>query len=162
MKIVYLLLLLPLTSCNITVKDKNVCPGYLKPIIEIQDYLSSNSDYATLSKININESTIEIFKSSPNYIRNYNNEHTHLDFNVRNNQIKPREYYKLTHNSDAYFIYDINLANSSYYSMCDRETTYKINDCDASGYNINIDQTCAIPADQADEYFEKYVKPIIK
>ena len=159
MKIVYLLLLLPLTSCNITVKDKNICPDHLKPIIEIQNYLSSNNDYANLSRIDINENTIEIFKSSPNYIRNYNNEHTHIDFDVMNNQIKPQKSYKLTHNSNTYFIYKINLANNSYYSMCDRETTYKINDCDAIGYNINIDQKCAIPTNQADSYFENKVKP---
>lgn len=161
MKIVYPLLLLLLTSCHITIKDKNVCPDHLRPIIEIQNYLGSSNDYATLSKIDINNSDIKNFESSPNYIRNYNNEHTHVDFDVMNNKIEPQNYYKLTYNDDVYFIYDINLANNSYHSMCDRETTYKINDCDARGYNIDINPSCAIPVEQADSYFEKVIKPFM-
>lgn len=58
MKVVYLLILLLLTSCHITVKDKNVCPDHLRPIIEIQNYLRSSNDYATLSKIDINKNIV--------------------------------------------------------------------------------------------------------
>ena len=51
------------------------------------------------------------------------------------------------------------MANDTYYRYCDEQTTYKINQCESSGYNISINPSCAIPTDQADSYFENEIKP---
>lgn len=51
------------------------------------------------------------------------------------------------------------MANDTYYRYCDEQTTYKINQCESSGYNISLNPSCVIPTDQADSYFEKEIKP---
>jgi len=72
--------------------------------------------------------------------------------------INPNNVYEIKYNNEIYFIYDIKIANNTKYRYCSDETTYNVNNCQSQGYILDIDPSCAIPADQADEYFERYVK----
>lgn len=149
------------SGCNINLTNSNVCPVDIKPFFTIHDNKNpSIKDEAFLKKIDREGSVILNYKLQ--YVQRYDNdENAYIRFNYDDEFIKSGYTYKLTYGNNAYFIHDINFADDTIYNYCDKETTYKINDCDASGYNIHIDPTCSISVDQADDYFEKNIKPTL-
>ncbi|SLJ84074.1 hypothetical protein DABAL43B_0875 [Psychrobacter sp. DAB_AL43B] len=78
------------------------------------------------------------------------------------NALVPNHAYKMQYNDDVYFVYDIELANNARHRYCDEETSYRVNNCESTGQSLTFNTTCAIPANQADDYFESEVKPYMK
>lgn len=147
-----------ISGCNINLTNSNVCREDIRPLFTIKDSDSpSTNDQVTLTKIDKNGSIVTKYEFQ-NIKRYDDDENAHLYFHYDRELIVPNYIYKLSYNNTTYFIHDIKLANNTHYRYCDEQTTYKINQCKSSGYSISIDPSCAIPTDQADDYFEKYVR----
>ncbi len=155
----FLLLTTMLTSCVVPTKD-NVCESYIDSYVVIRNFQKiGNNNNANLTLLNINGHVIKTFKHT--HILNKDNYLT-IDFDTqKENIITENNAYKIQYNDDIYFIYNIKLANNPNIRYCYDETTYNVNDCKSNGTFINIEPSCAIPAEQADEYFEQYVKPTL-
>ncbi|WP_288998661.1 hypothetical protein [uncultured Psychrobacter sp.] len=148
-----------ISGCNINLTNSNVCREDIRPFFTIEDsHNPSINDKASLTKIDKNGVTVLRYEFQN--IKRYDNEkNAHVYFLYDRELIVPNYTYKLSYNDTTYFIHDIKMANNTHYRYCDEQTTYKINQCESSGYNISVDPSCAIPADQADSYFENKVKP---
>lgn len=156
---IFLISLIPLSGCNMNLTNSNVCREDIQPFFTIEDGDNpSISDQVTLSKIN-KSGFIEL-DYQLQYVQSYaNDENTYIRFQYDKDLIVPEYIYRLQYNENTYFIHSIRMANDTYYRYCDEQTTYKINQCESSGYNISINPSCAIPTDQADSYFENEIKP---
>ncbi|WP_227430098.1 hypothetical protein [Psychrobacter sp. I-STPA6b] len=155
MKLFLLIFLIFLSGCN-------VCSDEIRPIIYIKNFNNPKEERtSSLMKLNSDGNILLKYKynNSEYDNRNYN---TVVYFEESHNRIKPNYIYKFQYDNDVYFIYDINIPNSSYHSACFLDITYKINECHNTGFEININPSCAIPADQANEYFETKIKPYYK
>lgn len=162
-KILFILSFLPMLSgCNLNITGSNVCRKDLYPYIRVKNIDQLPKKELT-QLLNISkEKKILLSYDLINNIKMPNKGFTSMYFND-SSMIESDKVYRFQYNNDeVYFIYNIHLANSTHDSMCNRDTTYNINQCTSDGYNIYIDPSCAIPADQADKYFEKYIKPTMQ
>lgn len=162
MKISYILIaIILLSSCNINLPNSNVCRSDILPHIYIKNFQNpKDSDIVELFKVKYDGSIS--MKYDYQNSKNYNGDtYTNIFFNDTD-LITPDHIYKFQYNNSVYFIYNIKLAESSYFRDCSEKTTYKINECYGNGYDIFLDPNCAIPVEQADKYFKEHVKLTMK
>lgn len=137
----------------------NVCSSSIQPTIELQDFQKlTENDKALLHTLDKNGRSINSFKLE--YIIDFDG-YTVIYFDD-SNALVPNHTYKMQYNNDVYFVYGIELANNTRHRYCDEETTYHVNNCESTGQSLTFNPTCAIPADQADRYFEKKIKPTME
>ena len=144
-----------LTGC---LGNTNVCPNTINPTVNIQDFQQiTDKDEASLLMVDRNRKITLIYNLK--YIKNFD-DYTVVYFD-KSKGVTSENVYEMKYNDDIYFIHNIKIANNTKYRYCSDETTYNVNDCRSQGYILDINPTCAIPADQADSYFEEKIKPYI-
>lgn len=150
---IFILVSILLTGC---LSDSNVCPNTLNPTVNIQNFQQlTDKDEASLLMIDKDRKTVSNYVLK--YIKSFE-DYTVVYFDKKES-INPNNVYEIKYNNDIYFIHDIKIANNTKYRYCSDETTYNVNDCRSQGYILDIDPSCAIPADQADSYFKNKIKP---
>ena len=142
-----------LTGC---LNDNNICPSTINPTVNIQNF-QQLTDKDETSLLMIDKDRKMVLNYDLKYIKSFE-DYTVVYFDKKESII-PSSIYEIQYNNDIYFIHNIKIANNTKYRYCSDETTYKVNDCQSQGYILDIDSSCAIPADQASSYFEKKVKP---